>query len=82
MVLCEDGSGTEYMHGLSRDGHIFTFAQNNVRLDGERGFFGDFTGSEWCGATFEPKNGNWLFANVQSPGMTVAITGPWRNGAL
>ena len=42
----------------------------------------DFTGSEWAGATFEPKNGNWLFANVQSPGITFAITGPWKQGAL
>ena len=82
MVLCEDGSGTEFMHGLSLDGEIFKFARNNVVLNGERGFFGDFSGSEWCGATFEPTNGNWLFANLQSPGITVAITGPWRQGAL
>jgi hypothetical protein len=43
---------------------------------------GDYTGSEWAGATFEPKNGNWLFVNIQSPGITFAITGPWRKGAL
>jgi len=53
-------------------------AENNVVLNGERGFIGDFSGSEWCGATFEPNNGNWLFVNLQSPGMTFAITGPWR----
>jgi hypothetical protein len=47
-----------------------------------KGFAGDFTGSEWAGATFEPENGNWLFANLQSPGVTFAITGPWRRGAL
>ena len=23
--------------------------ENNIVLTGERGFFGDFTGSEWCG---------------------------------
>jgi len=33
-------------------------------------------------AAFEPKNGNWMFANLQDPGITVAITGPWRKGAL
>jgi hypothetical protein len=82
MVLCEDGRGTEFMHGLTHDGHIFKFAQNNVVLNGERGLYGNFTGSEWCGATFEPSNGNWLFANIQSPGFTVAITGPWRQGGL
>ena len=70
LVLCEDGSGTEYMHGLTPDGEIFRFAENLLN------------GSEWAGATFEPKNGSWLFANLQSPGITFAITGPWRQGAL
>lgn len=70
LVLCEDGSGREFLHGLTRDGEIFPFAENNLN------------DSEWAGATFEPKNGNWLFANLQSPGITFAITGPWRQGAL
>jgi secreted PhoX family phosphatase len=86
LVLCEDGSGNEFLHGLTPDGEIFPFAQNNIVLPPEfqqsKGYSGDFTGSEWAGATFEPKNGNWLFANIQSPGVTFAITGPWRNGAL
>lgn len=52
-------------------------------LNGERnGFTGSFTGSEWAGATFVPKAGNWLFANIQWPGITFAIIGPWRKGAL
>ncbi|HET6952354.1 MAG TPA: alkaline phosphatase PhoX [Acidimicrobiales bacterium] len=87
LVLCEDGSGRELMHGMTPDGEIFPFAENNVvltpELRDEKGYSGtDFTGSEWAGATFEPKNGNWLFANIQSPGITFAITGPWRTGAL
>ncbi len=82
LVLCEDGSGLEYLHGLSPDGEIFPFAQNNVVLAGTKGFTGDFTGSEWAGATFEPKKGDWLFANLQSPGISFAITGPWKKGAL
>jgi uncharacterized protein len=82
LVVCEDGSGVEFMHGMTTGGDIFKFAGNNVGLDGFKGFSGNFTGSEWCGATFEPKNGNWLFANIQNPGFTVAITGPWRQGAL
>ena len=32
LVLCEDGGGTEYVHGLTTDGVIFRFAQNNVDL--------------------------------------------------
>jgi secreted PhoX family phosphatase len=82
MVLCEDGSGIEYLHGFTGAGDIFRLAQNNVVLDGERGLFGDFSGSEWCGAAFEPTAGNWLFVNIQSPGITFAITGPWRQGGL
>ena len=70
LVLCEDGSGQEYLHGLTPGGSIFRFAENLV------------SGGEWAGATFEPKNGSWLFVNIQSPAITFAITGPWRKGAL
>ena len=82
LVLCEDGSGEEFMHGLTVDGEIFPFAKNNVVLNGQRnGFVGDFRGSEFAGACYSP-DGKWLFTNVQSPGITFAITGPWSNGAL
>jgi len=82
LVLCEDGSGLEYLHGLTTDGVIFQFARNNVILAGERnGISGNFTGSEFAGATFSP-DGRWLFFNIQSPGITFAVTGPWRQGAL
>jgi hypothetical protein len=93
LVLCEDGSGRQFMHGLTPDGDIFPFAENNVvltpELRDEKGYGGtDYTGSEWAGATFEPNSGNWLFACIQSPGVTVAIAGrrpsrpsrPWRDG--
>jgi secreted PhoX family phosphatase len=82
LVLCEDGGGLEFLHGLTTDGVIFKFAQNNVILNGERnGIVGNFTGSEFAGACYSP-DGKWLFANVQSPGITFAITGPWKQGAL
>jgi hypothetical protein len=82
LVLCEDGSGEEFVHGLTVNGEIFPFAKNNVQLNGERnGFTGNFTGSEFAGACYSP-DGDWLFVNVQSPGITFAITGPWRTGAL
>jgi secreted PhoX family phosphatase len=82
LVLCEDGGGEEFMHGLTLDGEIFQFAKNNVQLNGERnGIVGDFRGSEWAGACYSP-DGRWLFANIQSPGITFAITGPWKSGAL
>ena len=82
LVLCEDGSGEEFMHGLTVDGQIFPFAKNTVVLNGEKnGFAGSFTGAEWAGACFSP-DGKWLFANIQSPGITFAITGPWKNGSI
>ena len=87
LVLCEDGGGAQYMHGLTPDGEVFRFAENNVVIPtggvpGTSARAGSYTGSEWCGAVFEPRNGNWLFANIQSPGITFAITGPWRQGGL
>ena len=45
------------------------------------GILGDFRDSEFAGACFSP-DGRWLFVNVQRPGVTFAITGPWERGAL
>lgn len=87
IVLCEDGDSGEYLHGLTTDGEIFPFALNQVVIPaggvpGKKVAPGNYGGSEWCGSTFEPEGGKWLFANVQSPGITFAITGPWKNGSL
>lgn len=77
LVLCEDGTANPCMHGLTTEGRIFRFARNAVRLTGGRnGIAGDFTRSEFAGATFSP-DGRWLFVNIQTPGITIAITGPW-----
>ena len=83
LVLCEDGAGTEFVHGLTTDGVIFPFAQNNVdlRTTPVNGFSSDFRGSEFAGACYSP-DGKWLFFNIQSPGITFAVTGPWGSGAL
>jgi secreted PhoX family phosphatase len=81
LVLCEDGSGIEYVHGLTVNGRIFPFVRNNMIMNGEKGFAGNFTGNEFAGACYSP-DGTWLFVNVQSPGVTYAITGPWHKGAL
>lgn len=86
LVLCEDGGGVEYLHGLSPKGEIFQFAANNVMIPAGspvNGITGDYTGSEWAGACFGSGYGrDFLFVNLQSPGITFAITGPWRNGVL
>jgi secreted PhoX family phosphatase len=82
LVLCEDGTANPSIHGLSTDGRIFRLARNNILLAGEtRGITGDFRDGEFAGATFSP-DGQWLFVNAQSPGVTFAITGPWGKGLL
>jgi secreted PhoX family phosphatase len=83
LVLCEDGDVVpQRLHGLTQDGRIFPLAANNVVLNGERnGITGDFRGDEWCGATFSG-DGRWLFVNMQTPGITYAITGPWGTGLV
>ena len=81
LVLCEDGDVVpQRLMGMTADGRIFAFAENNIVLNGERnGLQGDHRKEEWCGATF---SGEWLFVNNQTPGITFAITGPWAQGVL
>ena len=80
--LCEDGQGEDHVRGLTTSGEIFPFATNNVVLGGERnGLEGDFRDSEFAGATFSP-DGRWLFFNVQTPGISFAVTGPWEAGLI
>ncbi|MGI9041629.1 MAG: alkaline phosphatase PhoX [Gemmatimonadales bacterium] len=78
ILLCEDGSGINFLRGLTPDGRIFDFASNDK--------------SEWAGACFSPQ-GNTLFVNVQgetvpginpagTKGFTLAIWGPWEEGVL
>jgi secreted PhoX family phosphatase len=70
LIVCEDGSGGEYLHLLRRDGNqISRLAQNIVP---------GFEHSEWAGACFSP-DGKTLFANLYGPSMTFAIwTDHWR----
>jgi len=83
LVVCEDGDQkSQRVHGLTPDGRIFPFAANNVELKGERnGFRGDYREEEWAGSCFS-SDGRWLFINIQTPGVTLAITGPWGKGLL
>lgn len=74
LVVCEDGRGDNYVRGLTQKGQIFDFANNIMPSVGpEKG--------EFAGATFSP-DGQTLFVNIQSPGVTFAIWGPWKDGAL
>jgi len=89
LLLCEDNSGAssndaERLLGLTLDGQVYTFAKNNVNVTTSlNGVIapGDYRQSEWAGACFSP-DGNWLFVNIQTPGVTFAITGPWNKGPI
>ena len=82
LAICEDGTTVQRLQGLTRDGRILTLARNNIVLNGQKhGFIGDFSTREWAGVTYSP-DGKWLFANIQIPGVTFAITGPWTDGGL
>ncbi|PSL05942.1 hypothetical protein CLV30_10394 [Haloactinopolyspora alba] len=70
LVLCEDGGGQDLLRGVTNRGQIFDFAALNSSNT-----------SELAGATFSP-DGRVLFFNVQSPGITYAVTGPWDAGEL
>ncbi len=65
IVLAEDGDGENYLTVVGDDGTVYPLARNAA------------SDSEWAGVTFSPDS-NWLYANIQGDGLTVAITGPWR----
>jgi uncharacterized protein len=75
LVLCEDGTGDNYLRGLTRGGQIFDIALNRLtrNIGGAPRF-----GEEFAGATFSP-DGETLFVNIQaSQGISFAIWGPWQ----
>lgn len=94
IVLCEDGGGVHNPDNTLKIGcrllisnqpgnTVTVFAENNLDLTG--GVPGrpgiekaDYRGSEWAGATFS-EDGKTLYANIQSPGITFAIEGPWAS---
>jgi hypothetical protein len=97
IILCEDGdSDPQRLIGLTLRGETFEFARNEIVLNpgdielidsvfpGTKAnfphdFAGSYTDNEWAGATFHDR---WLFVNIQTPGVTFAITGPWHRGGL
>jgi len=66
LVFCEDGDGDNYVRGVRADGQVYDIARNAMPEK-----------SEFAGACFSP-DGSTLFVNIQRPGMTLAIEGPWR----
>ncbi|WP_396592758.1 alkaline phosphatase PhoX [Brevundimonas sp. R86498] len=73
LILCEDNYSAEkrnHLKGVTPDGRVYTLGRNV------------FTGnSELAGAVFSP-DGQVLFVNLQYPGLTLAIRGPWSAFAV
>ena len=65
LLICEDGPFDNRMIGITPGGRYYTLARNVLN------------DSELTGGVFSP-DGSTLFINIQSPGITFAITGPWR----
>jgi secreted PhoX family phosphatase len=64
LIVCEDTSSHCGLVGIRPDGSQYQLADNS------------HTNSELAGACFSP-DGKTLFVNIQYPGMTLAITGPF-----
>lgn len=90
-------AGDTFLRVVTLDGRVFDLARVLEPLDLVKTFPDDFEEdcsadplpgegevfghSEFSGATFSP-DGRWLFVNLQYPGITLAITGPWENGIV
>ena len=66
IIICEDGSGGDNIVGVTPNGEVYRFGSNS------------YSSSEFAGATFSP-DGSTLFVNIQNPGITLAIIGPWKS---
>jgi secreted PhoX family phosphatase len=64
LILCEDDSHP-FLVGVTPKGEFYKLAENT-------GFK-----SEFAGGVFSP-TGETYFVNIQGPGLTLAITGPWK----
>lgn len=64
LIVCEDGGPVNHVLGVTPDGGIYKIARNTMNK------------SEFAGSCFS-SDGTTLFVNIQNPGMTLAITGPW-----
>lgn len=70
LIVCEDNYSTEvrnHLKGVTPEGKLYTLGRNVFQGN-----------SEFAGAVFAP-DGRTLFVNIQYPGLTVAITGPWSS---
>ena len=70
LIVCEDNYSQtipNHIRGVAADGRLYTIARNTFKGN-----------AEFAGAVFAP-DGRTLFVNIQYPGLTVAIRGPWES---
>jgi len=72
LVLAEDGAGASHVLSTVPGGPTYAIARNQLNIGTEA----EPEYSEFTGPTFSP-DGKILFVNIQTPGITLAITGPW-----
>lgn len=73
LVIAEDGEGVQHLFGATESGRTYPIARNELNI----GTAEEPEYSEFTGVTFSP-DGSTLFANIQEPGIMLAITGPWK----
>ncbi|MBZ6200253.1 PhoX family protein [Streptomyces olivaceus] len=73
LVIAEDGEGVQHLFGATDSGRTYPIARNELNIGTED----DPEYSEFTGVTFSP-DGRTLYANIQTPGIMLAITGPWK----
>jgi secreted PhoX family phosphatase len=73
LVLAEDGARASHVLSAVPGGPTYAIARGQLSNGTSNGAP---TYSEFTGPTFTP-DGTVLFVNIQSPGITLAITGPW-----
>ncbi|MDX5568906.1 DUF839 domain-containing protein [Streptomyces sp. ID05-04B] len=73
LVIAEDGEGVQHLFGATDSGRTYPIARNELNIGTED----EPEYSEFTGVTFSP-DGHTLYANIQTPGIMLAITGPWK----
>jgi uncharacterized protein len=66
LIVCEDGKGEQRLVGITPKGQTYVLGLN-TRDE-----------SELAGVCFAP-DGRTMFVNIYDPGVTLAITGPWKS---
>jgi secreted PhoX family phosphatase len=74
LILAEDGVRASHVLSSIPGGPTYAIARNQLSNGTANGAP---TYSEFTGPTFSP-DGKILFVNIQVPGITLAITGPWH----